>query len=386
MKEACRKSLENGHTAFCDGAGVVCCELGAGNVASCNRDFYERVCTEFPFPGTCDHAADSCCGSRDSLDQENADVMWANSQCLCDYYTYTSSFLGLGANTQEDGCDVSDGFNCHCSVAANHQITAQMTEKVALEKLYEETRGYYWTNKTAWKDDRVPHCERFGVACNEEGSATEINLRNNNLQGGLPIGTVDTFAELTILDLAENNFLSSINATKFHKLRNLTHVDISMNKFVGHADLYFSSATTYANYSWNRFNAARFKKFSTPFSTMQVVDLSYNRISMPAIDLLRNIPLSVNVLKLSNNTLSGKFPNSTVLWNLTHFEIANNAIEGGIYYFGNSKKLTILDLSGNKLSQDIPPEIGYLNKLTVLNLTGNALGGTIPASLGRLGR
>jgi hypothetical protein len=117
--------------------------------------------------------------------------------------------------------------------------------------LYEKTEGKYWTNIKDWLDERVPHCKWFGLICNERGSVTEIRLRNNNLEGRLPMGTVESLVDLAILDLSKNKLAGPMNATAFYKMINLTHMDVSMNDFDGHVDMYFGPATIHADYSRN---------------------------------------------------------------------------------------------------------------------------------------
>mmetsp|Transcript_34458 Transcript_34458/g.60578 ORF Transcript_34458/g.60578 Transcript_34458/m.60578 type:complete len:906 (+) Transcript_34458:502-3219(+) len=113
LKEACRKSLENNHTAFCDDAEVVCCETNSDR-GSCKCDLFDRMCSDFPFAAMCEHAANSCCSS-DVLLQEEDDRMWASAQCLCDYYTYTSTTMGYGDEFQVG----------NCLVAAEYRIAAR---------------------------------------------------------------------------------------------------------------------------------------------------------------------------------------------------------------------------------------------------------------------
>ena len=43
--------------------------------------------------------------------------------------------------------------------------------------------------------------------------------------------------------------------------------------------------------------------------------------------------------------------------------------------------LTTLDLRGNRLTGDVPAELGWLERLTELRLAGNALTGCIPLNL-----
>mmetsp|Transcript_30292 Transcript_30292/g.63870 ORF Transcript_30292/g.63870 Transcript_30292/m.63870 type:complete len:1363 (-) Transcript_30292:3047-7135(-) len=375
LKEACRKSLENHDTAFCEDAELTCC-ADSSDKGSCKCNLYEGMCSQFPFPYTCNYAADSCCGITDDEDTPNQDFgeMWASAQCHCDYYGYTSTDLGYGAPRKQK-----------CSIAADYRSAAKNREKAALEKFFQDTGGNKWLNKKDWGDDFVPHCTWYGVTCNKQGIVTEIHLRGNNLVGG-PLTQVALFPYLIVLDLAENKLTGSLNSTQFWKLRNLVHVDISSNSLGGHADMYFSPATVYANYSHNRFTSAGFKRFNGAYNTMEVVDLSHNSLDLVAVDFFRNLPVNVKELILSDNTMRGAFPVPfPLLKKLERFAIDNNDMEGPIpKVVENFPDVTVLNFAGNKFSQGIPPSFGYLEKLHVLNLTSNEFNSSIPDSLGRL--
>jgi len=372
-REACRKSLEQNETHFCEDAELACCESST-DPRSCECGFYERLCSEFPFPYTCDRAAESCCAT-DMQEGEEDGFTWASTQCLCDFYAYTTSKLGYGYDSRTENCE---------EAAEYTGASSSLYEKAALEKLYQDTEGDSWFSNAGWLNDRVNHCDWFGLKCNEDGIVIELVLRKNNLAGGPP--SVVSFTELTKLDLAENNLVGSLSGTKFWKLRNLKHVDISQNDFKGHADMYFAPATTYANYSHNRFASASFNRFNAAYETLRSVDLSHNSIDQSAVEVLRNIPITVMELLLTNNMVRGVFPDPfPFLGELTRFGIANNRIEGPIPWdFAVFPNLTMLDLADNLLDGSIPVAIGHMKKMAVFNVSGNGLNGGIPGSFGKL--
>ena len=91
-------------------------------------------------------------------------------------------------------------------------------------------------------------------------------------------------------------------------------------------------------------------------------------------------------LDLSGNQLSGEVPPELgTLTQLTRLDLSGNQLSGEVPpELGTLTQLTRLDLSGNQLSGEVPPELGTLTQLTRLDLSGNQLSGEIPPELGAL--
>ncbi|KAK9163521.1 hypothetical protein Syun_004423 [Stephania yunnanensis] len=103
---------------------------------------------------------------------------------------------------------------------------------------------------------------------------------------------------------------------------------------------------------------------------------------------------SLRSMDLSNNMLHGEIPNSfSELRNLTLLNLFRNQLHGAIpdligdmpelEWARRNGKLQILDLSSNKLTGYLPPDLCTGNKLQTLIALGNFLFGPIPESLGR---
>ena len=91
-------------------------------------------------------------------------------------------------------------------------------------------------------------------------------------------------------------------------------------------------------------------------------------------------------LDLSGNFLTGEIPpefgNLEQLWELY---LWGNSLTGEILpEFGNLKQLEVLWLDNNSLKGEIPPELGDLERLERLDLARNLLTGEIPPELGNL--
>ncbi len=151
------------------------------------------------------------------------------------------------------------------------------------------------------------------------------------------------------------------------------------------------------------------------YESLKIVDLSNNIISQDALKLFYNIPLNVKKLILLSNAIKGNIPDPFPIKHLTHFNMSDNSVNDYLPDFpgyaplqreidlSNQKRangggfvgtiwaeifrlidLTILNLAGNSLSEEIPTTIGNLAKLKVLNLSSNGLGKQILLDLGRL--
>ncbi|MXX65832.1 MAG: hypothetical protein F4Z40_02185 [Chloroflexi bacterium] len=93
-------------------------------------------------------------------------------------------------------------------------------------------------------------------------------------------------------------------------------------------------------------------------------------------------------LRLGRNRLSGEIPDDIGrLQSLLELGIERNLLAGPVpESIGSIPGLLSLDLSGNQLEGQIPPSLASLAELEHLDLSNNRLGGSIPAALGNLGR
>ena len=293
--------------------------------------------------------------------------------------------------------------------------------------------GEHWYNNTGWMTEQ-DQCDWYGITCDEERYAIEINLSSNNMRGDFPADSLSNFYKLKRLDLGNNTLHGTLAATYdiyadyveevlrndtsvFFNLRDLVHVDLSQNNLSGEVDVLFAPALEYVNFSHNNFTSINsFKKFKRSYQNLKICDVSHNSINASASELMTNVPLNIEQLTLSSNFIHGPLLTSSleVLANLRRFDMSMNVLSGDLPDFSNSyPNLQVLDLSeqiseglvgnipdnlvnlaflstlnlaGNKLSGSISLVLGNMGQLRVLNLSSNELSQSIPKELGKLGK
>jgi len=108
-----------------------------------------------------------------------------------------------------------------------------------LSDFYASTHGMSWGNRAGWADAAMgtptDYCSFAGLACNDAGSLTQIDLYSNQLHGSLP----DSLAEITTLTwlaLVSNSISGTIPA-RLANLTRLTTLWLYSNDFSGDVSL-----------------------------------------------------------------------------------------------------------------------------------------------------
>lgn len=107
-----------------------------------------------------------------------------------------------------------------------------MSERIALEELYEETKGMYWYKKWNWCSD-LSYSKWDGVKVDLAGHVVELDLRYNNLVGSLvELKEMHRLKYLKVLILSTNSLSGSLTP-KFDRLECIEMLDLSWNQFSG---------------------------------------------------------------------------------------------------------------------------------------------------------
>ncbi|KAL5543997.1 hypothetical protein UlMin_007781 [Ulmus minor] len=216
-------------------------------------------------------------------------------------------------------------------------------------------------------------------------SLETLDLGNNRLTGKIPQWIGGGFKRLEILNLRSNSFSGELPSS-LSNLSSLRILDVTGNQLNGSIPACFGEfkamtevqremVITYdGGYSGN-----------TDFNIYYRSFLSYYKdklaVSMKGQFLTITKALSLVVsLDLSGNSLTGEFPPElTKLLGLMVLNFSGNNISGAIpESISNLKQLESLDFSSNRLSGPIPQSLQSLSFLQYLNLSNNDFSGKIP--------
>jgi Leucine-rich repeat (LRR) protein len=195
-------------------------------------------------------------------------------------------------------------------------------------------------------------------------SLAVLSLRENGLSGNLPT-SLKSCNRLIILDLSFNNLSGEISTWMGDSQQSLLVLLLRSNQFSGEIPEQLSQ-----------------------FHDLCFLDLAGNNLSGP-------VPLSLGSLTAMSVYQEGfkeyavKFPQFkfTTVYDGPLPQVAVHIATGSLHSHGGLRYLfviSVIDLSGNQLTGEIPKEIGALSSLRGLNLSGNHISGIIPEEIGNL--
>ncbi|KAL8232278.1 hypothetical protein R6Q57_002056 [Mikania cordata] len=234
---------------------------------------------------------------------------------------------------------------------------------------------------------------------------------------------------LWFLDLSKNLFSGPIPFS-YNNFKMTKHIHLDSNKFSGSIPNYFRNLTEVLTLDiGNNYLSGRIPNFLGELSNLRILLLGKNNFNGSIPRQLCHLT-NATLIDLSNNLLSGSIPrclqniarpscqafmqDSYFSYSLHYRSILEIQIHGNIYKFiqilskspqiggirdkvlFTTKSLTLqykgdaldtmsgLDLSCNKLTGNIPEELGLLAHIHVLNLSHNWLTGPIPVKFSNL--
>ncbi|KAM3683823.1 hypothetical protein ACJW31_12G177900 [Castanea mollissima] len=239
---------------------------------------------------------------------------------------------------------------------------------------------------------------------------TYLDLSNNQLEGTLP-QNFGQLSKLEILYIGSNMLKGVVSEVHFSNLTSLRILSAFGNQLTLKASQNwippFQLEYLYLQ-SWNL--GPKFPPWLCSQRHLQLVDISYTRISDVVPPSFWNLSSQFQFLNLSHNLIHGEIPNSPVVLSASVIDLSSNHFKGPLPCI--SSDVLVLDLSKNSFSRSIshflcfrmnePKYIAYLNleknllsgiipdclmkwnDLWVLNLGNNNFSGSIPSSMGFL--
>ncbi|KAK0572102.1 hypothetical protein LWI29_026138 [Acer saccharum] len=234
----------------------------------------------------------------------------------------------------------------------------------------------------------------------------DLIMPNNHLEGPIPPEFCQ-LKSLEVLNLAQNNI--SGNLPSCFNPPQIQQVHVSRNKLRGQLkDAFFNSSSLVTlDLGYNHFNG-RIPNWICQLSNLSYLILTHNDLEGEVPHLLCHLE-HLRLIDLSYNHLSGQIPpclDMTALHGDYHVAFNTTSSTAGapgaspmrkeetiefttknISYSYQGRVLTYMsgvDLSCNKLTGEIPHQIGNLTRIHTLNLSYNNLIGSIPSTFSNL--
>eukprot|EP01018_Ginkgo_biloba_P002309 Gb_38334 [translate_table: standard] len=244
----------------------------------------------------------------------------------------------------------------------------------------------------------IPH-----TICDNSQSLVYLDLSNNKLTGRLPANLANC-TSLTILKVDNNNLEEEI-PREVGMLKQLQTLEANHNELTGHLPETLQSCKVLEiiDLGFNRFST-KIPRWIGRLHALRVLVVTANKFRGNIPSEITRLP-KLQILDLSQNHLSGFIPRSLdrliamTLQQKTIDFLGYQFIDRGVYadainLVSKTRELryekttlslvTSVDVSSNRLSGEIPVEIGTLKGLRILNVSRNRITGHIPSSLAEL--
>ncbi|KAI3899692.1 hypothetical protein MKW92_015178 [Papaver armeniacum] len=258
-------------------------------------------------------------------------------------------------------------------------------------------------------------CCKFwdGVACDRSGHVISLDLSNEFILGGLnSSSSLFKLGYLERLNLAFNSFFARPIPSGFHRLANLTYLNLSNSGFTGQIPIGFSRLTRLVTLDLSTFLTGYETSLTLANPDLDTLIRNLKQLRVLLLDgvnisahgrrwcqvLSSSLP-KLEVLSLVECHLSGPFDSSLLqLRSLSELRLDHNNFSSEVpEFFGEFSNLTILHLSScglygifpksilyNELLQGSLPEFSKDALLQDLSLSDTSFAGKLPNSIGNL--
>uniref|UniRef100_A0ACD5ZCA8 Uncharacterized protein n=1 Tax=Avena sativa TaxID=4498 RepID=A0ACD5ZCA8_AVESA len=231
---------------------------------------------------------------------------------------------------------------------------------------------------------------RFPQAILNLSTLVGLDLVLNGLSGEVPPNICTSLPNLQIFILGGNFFLGNIPSS-FTNASNLNQIDLFGNNFTGLVPTAIGKLTKlwWLNLQQNQLQARSREEWEfldnlSNCTELQMLSLSWNRLSGHLPSSLGNLSNQLQHLYLAQNQLSGYFPSGIAnLRNLIGVSLGGNHFAGVVpEWIGTLKTLQLIALHTNFFTGSIPSSLSNLSRLGDLYLPFNQFIGHIPPSFG----
>ncbi|WVZ13937.1 hypothetical protein V8G54_011503 [Vigna mungo] len=207
------------------------------------------------------------------------------------------------------------------------------------------------------------------------------------------IAKLPKLRELSLINCGlSDHFLLSFNPSNFNFSTSLFVFDLSRNSFTQPMVFQWVSNTTSnlveLDLSWNLLKGLTSNHFGLAMNSLEHLDLSYNVFkgkdlkSFMNICNLRSLDMSENNMTEDLSSILHNLSSGCVRYSLQQFSLAFNQIRGSVPDLSAFSNLKMLDLSENQLSGKIPEGTRLPSHLEQLLIKSNSLEGGVPKSFG----
>jgi Leucine-rich repeat (LRR) protein len=215
---------------------------------------------------------------------------------------------------------------------------------------------------------------------------TVLRLHENKLTGQIP-SWIGNYTQLISLYLGVNKLHGPIPES-IYRLQNL-ELDLASNFFSGTLELnlllMFRNLVS-LHLSYNKLSLLNSNNATIPLPKLEVLTLQVNKLTGQIPIVICNLT-SLSFLDLSNNNLSGKLTHclGNISSTASVLNLSYNSFSGDIpETFTSGCSLSVIDFSQNKVEGKIPKSLANCTKLEILNLQQNNINDVFPSWLGLL--
>ncbi|GKA87818.1 leucine-rich repeat-containing protein [Tanacetum coccineum] len=203
-------------------------------------------------------------------------------------------------------------------------------------------------------------CVMLGVVDDVRVSRNVFRFEEGNKFSGILPWNLTKLLKLLLLDLQNSNIIGNLQEIlpQIPSLEILILRNNSINGFI---------PSTISN-----------------FSALRILDLSGNNLTGSIPYEMANLQRMINTQEIASTTSHPTEPSAFSALDLLQDLFVNWKKSYQGLPSGNLDIYSLLDLSNNRISGEIPPVLGNLKALKVLNISNNMIFGHIPMSLGNL--